>query len=292
MIQDIYPYRLYNEFAPEKPDGKAIIMCFDNRTVLTKNNDADALEFPLLKDIEKLVCADKLIYLFCINEMNFYLSLEKIEVADTDYSYENINIFRAKKPKHLAYAGMTAFHLFQWYSRNVFCGKCGHKLSHDEKLRMLRCDSCNNTVFPAISPAVIVGIISGNRILLTKYAGREYVNYSLVAGYVEIGETLEDAVRRETMEEVGLKLKNITYFSNQPWGFDSNMLIGYFAELDGDDNVVLDEQELSVGEWFERDKVPYKDNGISLTGNMIDYFMKNDVSEIFRNKKPDSNIGK
>ena len=85
-------------------------------------------------------------------------------------------------------------------------------------------------IFPKIAPAVIVALTHGNKILLTKYAAtRDYKKYALIAGFVEIGETVEETVEREVMEEVGLKVKNLRYYKSQPWGYDSNVLMGYFC---------------------------------------------------------------
>lgn len=94
-------------------------------------------------------------------------------------------------------------------------------------------------VFPKISPAVIVAVTDNDRVLLTKYAGRTYKNYALVAGFNEAGETIEQTVRREVMEEVGLKVKNLKYYKSQPWGLSGSLLSGFFCELDGDDKITL-----------------------------------------------------
>ena len=139
-------------------------------------------------------------------------------------------------------------------------------------MRALECEKCHNLVFPKIAPAVIVAVTDGNRILMTKYAGREYKRYALIAGFTEIGETAEQTVMREVMEEVGVKVKNIRYYKSQPWGFDSNLLLGYFAELDGDDTISMDEEELSVAEWVHYKDVPDDSEGISLTREMMTKF--------------------
>jgi len=109
---------------------------------------------------------------------------------------------------------------------------------------------------------------------MTKYAGRSYKKYALIAGFTEIGETAEETVAREVMEEVGLKVKNIRYYKSQPWGVDGNLLLGFFADLDGEGEIHLDENELSEGEWFARDAMPAHDDGISLTREMMGVFEK------------------
>jgi NAD+ diphosphatase len=127
-------------------------------------------------------------------------------------------------------------------------------------------------IFPKVAPAVIVGVINGDKILLTKYANREYKRYALIAGFNEIGETIEGTVRREVMEEAGLKIKNIRYYKSQPWGFDSNLLMGFFCEVDGSDNIRLDENELSEAEWVARDDIPEYGENLSLTHEMMQVF--------------------
>lgn len=103
-------------------------------------------------------------------------------------------------------------------------------------------------------------------------ADLDKASQQLLAGFIEIGETAEEAVAREVMEEVGLKVKNIRYYKSQPWGVAGNLSIGYFCDLDGDDQVHLDENELASAEWFDRNHLPAKDDGISLTREMIRIF--------------------
>ena len=167
---------------------------------------------------------------------------------------------------------MTAWHLYNWYRCNKFCGNCGSKTEHAPAERMLRCPKCGNMIFPRISPAVIVAITDGDRLLMSKYAGRGFTRYALIAGYTEIGETMEQTVQREVMEEVGLRVKNIRYYKSQPWGIDGNVLMGFYCDLDGSDAIHLDETELAVGEWHHRNALPSEDDGFSLTREMIRVF--------------------
>lgn len=127
-------------------------------------------------------------------------------------------------------------------------------------------------VYPRINPAVIVGVTNGDKLLLTKYNGREYKKYALVAGFNEIGESLEETVRREVMEETGLRVKNIRYYKSQPWGFTDNILAGYFCEVDGTDEIEVDMQELSVAKWVSREEIPTSLEELSLTNEMISVF--------------------
>jgi NAD+ diphosphatase len=137
---------------------------------------------------------------------------------------------------------------------------------------MLKCPDCGNMMFPVICPAVIIAVTDGDRILLSKYAGRSYTRYALLAGFTEIGETLEQTVAREVMEEVGLKVRNIRYYKSQPWGIDGGLLMGFYCDLDGSDKVHIDKTELSLAQWHYRGKLPAHDDGISLTREMMRIF--------------------
>ena len=126
--------------------------------------------------------------------------------------------------------------------------------------------------YPKICPAVIIGVTDGDRILMSKYAGRTYKKYALLAGFTEIGETVEQTVAREVMEEVGLKVKNIRYYKSQPWAFSDTLLMGFYCDLDGEDKLTLDQNELALAEWFERDEIPVEPSRDSLTNEMIIQF--------------------
>ena len=131
--------------------------------------------------------------------------------------------------------------------------------------------------YPKISPAVIVGVIDGNRILMSKYADRDYKKYALLAGFAEIGETIEETIKREVMEEVGLKVKNIRFYKSQPWSFTDTLLFGFFADLNGDSEITLDREELALAEWFEREEIPVTERNISLTNEMILAFKNSEI---------------
>ncbi len=180
-------------------------------------------------------------------------------------------MLRTVGPREAAFAGVTGLQLASWYRTRRFCPACGSPMLHDERERMMRCPACGQTEYPKICPAVIVAVTDEDRILLTRYANGTTKNYALVAGFAEIGETIEGTVRREVMEEVGLKLKNLRYYKSQPWSFTDTLLMGFFAEVDGSTEITLQLEELSVGNWCTRDVVP-EDDGISLTREMTGVF--------------------
>ena len=139
------------------------------------------------------------------------------------------------------------------------------------------CPSCGNVVYPRINPAVIVGVIKGDKLLITRYRSG-YAHNALVAGFTEIGETLEETVAREVMEETGVKVKNIRYYKSQPWGMAQDILVGFFCEADGDGEIHMDENELKYAEWVNREDIVLQPNNLSLTNEMMKVFKEGDLT--------------
>ena len=158
----------------------------------------------------------------------------------------------------------------------MFCGKCAERLAPDDKERALRCPKCGNVIYPRINPAVIVGVTNGDRLLLTKYK-TGYGSNALVAGFTEIGETLEETVAREVMEETGIKVKNIRYYKSQPWGMALDILMGFYCDVDGDDTITMDESELKYAEWVKREEIILQPNNLSLTNEMMRMFKEGKI---------------
>lgn len=273
MLQEIEPRHLDNQYHPVPVGPGARICVFRDKDVLVSHREESVIlpDWELLKD--DIV---RSVYLFSVDEEPYFLAeLREDAVLPEGYMFDNVRSHRRLQPKYTVYAEMTAWHLYIWYRDNCFCGRCGHRTVHDGKLRMLSCPDCGNMIFPKICPAIIVGVINGDHILLTKYSGRAYKNYALIAGFTEIGETAEDTVRREVFEEAGVHVKNIRYWGTQPWGIDSDLLLGYFADLDGSAEITMDREELSVAGWFHRDEMDIPADDVSLTNDMIRAFIEN-----------------
>lgn len=273
MIQDIEPKIFHNEYRPVRPEAGDTVFVFRGKQVLIAGYENGSIVFPKAGDLDA-----QLQYLFCIDEQPFFLcppvESEGLGEKEIEPGFTFVPLMEARKSAGLPdmFACMTAYHLFTWYDKNRFCGRCGQPLQHSEKERMLRCPHCGNCVFPMIAPAVIVGVTDGEWLLMTKYADRAYKGWALIAGFCEIGETVEDTVRREVLEEAGIRVKNMRYVASQPWGSDSNLLIGMFCEADGETEIHMDREELSRAVWVPRAEVPEMKDNHSLTGYMIELF--------------------
>lgn len=283
MLQDLEFGRLENEFYVEVPEAGDLVVCIRGGGILLRRDGDDTLHFPAAAQVKDWAAdpgweawnGEALRYVFRMQGQRYFLWMGTAgECPDASFGYENARTLRQMISKEQCYAAMTAWHLYNWYRCNRFCGNCGAKTVHDDRERMVRCPDCGNLIFPRISPAVIVAVTDGDRLLLSKYAGRNYTRYALLAGYTEIGETMEQTVQREVMEEVGLRVKNIRYYKSQPWGIDGNVLMGFYCDLEGSDEIHIDEQELSMAQWFRRGEIPAKDDGISLTREMIRVFQE------------------
>ncbi len=270
MIQDIAPKKYFNHYEEQEPSLGDWMLVYRKGDILCRFEDGN-LTFPRVSEITQQ--EREVTYLFTISSERFFLLKNGLIGELPGYSWERASIFREAKPRYRSFAGVTGQQLDDWYLASRFCGRCGHPMVPDHKERMMYCQACGNMVYPKICPGIITAVTDGDRLLLTKYANRPgNVNYALVAGFTEIGESLEETVRREVMEEVGLEVKNLRYYKSQPWAFSSTLLCGFFCDVDGDTQIRLDREELAVGEWFERENIPIEDDGISLTREMVELF--------------------
>lgn len=273
MIQDIYPKRMDVDFKAKRIEAQDKLIVFREHEILMHVTE-ESLEFPRCNAFENLDLSksEDFVFLFTIDTTAFYLykgmstHLDNSSVSKWMGKRDLFNLDEA----FFGFVAFTAGHLNDWYESNRYCGRCGHEMNRSNTERTIVCPSCSLTKYPQINPVVIVAIHSEDKLLLTKYANSTYDRYALVAGFVEIGESFEDAVRREVFEEVGLKVKNITYYGSQPWGITGGILAGYFAELDGDSTVKLDLDELKEGTWFTIDDMPkVNENEKSLTRTIM-----------------------
>jgi NAD+ diphosphatase len=165
-----------------------------------------------------------------------------------------------------------ANHLLDWDRSHRFCGQCGHPTADKFDERAKYCPACGLVNYPRLSPAVIVALIKGDRILLARNQRFRKPFYSVLAGFVEPGETLEQCVEREIHEEVGLRVKNIRYFGSQPWPFPNSLMVGFVADY-ASGKIVIDNSELMEAGWFSADSLPNLPSKVSIAWRLIDWFV-------------------
>lgn len=282
MIQDIAPHIYDITYKRLSPSDDDIMLIYSEGKVFGKK-DGNTVSFPAVAEIKKLFpdIKERAKFLFCIDGKGFFELYGELPQEGDGWEYISKGEIRGLSPSWLAFAAITGFQIHSWYMSNRFCGCCGSKMKPKGDERAMVCTKCGNIKYPQICPSVIVAVTNGDKILLTKYAASHSAHrrFALVAGYSEIGESLEDTVRREVMEEVGLEVKNITYYKSQPWSFSDSLLAGFYCEVDGSADITLDKNELSEAVWFKREDVPEEsaDPTVSLTGTMIWAFKNNKI---------------
>ena len=280
MIQDIAPHRMDNQYRPgAAPHKDSPILIFTGSRVenVLAHVSEGYMRFPLCGEMPEGVTYT---YLFSIDETGYFMGtvseeaanrlpgdLQEIRLRDLRPHY-----YLGEENRHLIFAAYTAMQLAGWYRDNRYCGTCAHMTAPSKTERALVCPGCGRTIYPRILPAVIIGVTDGDRILMTKYAGRVIPFYALVAGFNEVGETLEETVAREVMEEVGLKVKNIRYYKSQPWGIVDDLLAGFYCDVDGSTQITLDTNELKEAVWVDRKDVEGQPQDLSLTNEMMIVF--------------------
>ena len=289
MIHKIEPHKYYPEFRNQEPKTTDYLLLFDGEKVYlpSKNvssSDAAQLSLPTFEEVHRLLSVrqpmDRFFldceYLFSIDDKAFYRKTAEDVGAlmiPEDHLYPS-GVFRNFEPEYLAFAGITATQINRFRLDRRYCGRCGHPTVPSTTERACICPECGQIEYPKISPAVIIAIVDTgwDKILLTRYAGGSYRHWALGAGFVEVGETFKGAARREIMEEVGLKVSDLVYYKSQPWSFSDSAMIGFFAKLDGDPAITLQESELGEAKWFSRDEVPDLPSTISVGQEMITLF--------------------
>ncbi|MBP3893201.1 MAG: NUDIX domain-containing protein [Atopobiaceae bacterium] len=277
MIQDIYPHRLANEYRGDvRPLAGDLVLYVCGQELAVRRSEDDGqktFSFPLVG--EPGIDGTGLTFLFELDGRACWLAPDA-GLADPPAGYEMVHNRTLRMEgygtREMMYVAYTAVHLGGWYAHNRYCGACGKPLEHHPTLRALRCPACGNLMFPRLNPAVIVCVRDPerNRIVLTRYARGRYMPIdALVAGFVEIGETIEDCVRREVREELGIEVKNISYYKSQPWGVAGDILSGYWCDVDGDPTLHMDEGELGRAVWAGPDEIPGQPDDLSLTNEMM-----------------------
>lgn len=170
-----------------------------------------------------------------------------------------------------------AFQLAFWDRSSRFCSTCGAPLEWHTHISKY-CPVCKKETYPVISPAIIVLIRKGEKVLLVHARNFKGRFHGLVAGFLEVGETLEQCVQREVMEETGLTIGNITYFGSQPWPYPSGIMVGFFADYVSG-TVKLQDEELSAGSFFTKDNLPELPSKLSIARRMIEWWLAGEKGE-------------
>ena len=194
-------------------------------------------------------------------------------IPPSGMTFEGLRRLHGSLDEDLFWIAARAVQIVDWDRTHRFCGRCGVPLNMKTTERAKECPQCGLLYFPRLAPAIIVLVQRGNRLLLAR--SRHFLPgmYSVLAGFVEPGESLEEAVVREVREEVGIEVKDIHYFGSQPWPFPHSLMIGFTATYGGGE-ISFNDDEIENAGWFEVDNLPPIPGKISIARKLIDWFVE------------------
>jgi NAD+ diphosphatase len=235
---------------------------------------SDSVAIPLLIDLKELgLTARQQNYLGQLDNRHCYA----VEVAEgtlppPGMAFEGLRQVYGRLDENLFWIAARAVQIVDWDRTHQFCGRCGLLLKTSQTERAKECPKCGLLHFPRLAPAIIVLVERGNELLLARSRHFMPEMYSILAGFVEPGESLEEAVVREVREEVGISVKDIKYFGNQPWPFPHSLMIGFTATYAGG-KISLNDSEIEDAGWFTADNLPRIPGKISIARKLIDWFI-------------------
>jgi NAD+ diphosphatase len=247
---------------------------------LLLRKESDELKIPIFDEIRKLnIKHENGFFLGQLGKKSCF-AIETFEEIILSEDYELIPLYEigALLDEELFLIAGRANQILNWDNTHRFCGKCGSKTENKKDELAKVCPNCNHVMYPVICPAIIVAVTKGEEILLAHNKGFKNNMYSLIAGFVEAGEDLKSTVKREVFEEVGIKVKNITYYKSSPWSFPNSLMIGFFAEYESGE-IKVDGKEIVYADWFTKDNFPNIPKKFTLARKLIDKYIGGDCHQ-------------
>lgn len=237
---------------PENLAAEAWTLVVANRELCFPSDDPDNPLIPL-GDLDSKLYAGGIIRLGIFRERPLYI----FECDDAPLDMETVDFRDAlmRLESEVTRAAMLGYHILIWLKNSRYCGRCGVRNEFHQHEKARRCPACGMVVFPRISPAVITAVLKDGKLLLAYNKRFSVPVYSLLAGFVEPGETLEETVAREIREEVGIEVQNIRYLSSQPWPFPDSLMLGFLADWHSRE-IEPDGIEITDAGWYGPDNLP------------------------------------
>jgi NAD+ diphosphatase len=242
---------------------------------LLLRKESDKLCIPIFDEIRKLnIKYENQFFLGQLGAKSCF-AMETLEEIVLPEEFELIPLYEigALLDEELFLVAGRANQILNWDNTHRFCGKCGSKTENKKDELAKVCPNCNHVMYPVICPAIIVAVTKGEEILLAHNKGFKNNMYSLIAGFVEAGEDLKSTVKREVFEEVGIKVKNITYYKSSPWSFPNSLMIGFFAEYESGE-IKVDGNEIVHADWFNKGNFPNIPKKFTLARKLIDKYIE------------------
>lgn len=248
---------------------------FQDRQIVIKE-DMGKIFIPTYKDVKQLVPGLEIEYhLGTLDKTNCYGGEINSSVKiDGELKLVTLRYLAAIIDKELFSVAGKSAQLIHFNKTNKYCGVCGGENKRIEDEFSMTCCNCGFITYPQVCPAIIVGITNGDKILLARNKSFPNDMHSNVAGFVDVNESLEDCVRREVLEEVNIKVKNIRYIGNQPWPYPNSIMIGFLAEYDSGE-ITVDNKEIMHADWYTKDNLPMLPDKTTIAREIIDFILDN-----------------
>lgn len=264
------------EFICLSPENTpAFWFVFREDLLLVKSNNSTAV-IPHIKDLSSLnLYPIRKQYLGKLDNIPCYCAeLPAHTTAPEGMDFINLRQLYGKIKEDLFLLAGRAIQIINWDKTYQYCGQCGSPTDTKPNEYAKICPKCGLINYPRISPAIIVAIVKDNQILLAQGTRFTSPFYSVLAGFVEPGETLEECVKREVFEEVGIEIKNISYFGSQSWPFPNSLMVAFTANY-ASGEINIDEIEIKDAGWFKASTLPPIPSSISISRKLIDWFIEN-----------------
>ncbi|MDU2063925.1 MAG: NAD(+) diphosphatase [Sporomusaceae bacterium] len=252
-----------------KPEQSWLL--FHDEQLIVKGSDGN-FTLPQTKDLIGLTGFDTPQSLTALDGQTYYTASANPQALPEDFHWKTLRQLAVNPAHPITQAAYHIYHITHWLKKNKFCSCCAAPLTPSPTELALVCPACKNIVYPRISPAIIVAVKKDNKILLAQGSRFKTPMFSTLAGFVEAGETIEDCVRREIREEVGIEVKNIRYVSSQPWPFPDSLMLGFTAEW-ASGEIQIDNEEILSANWFDADHLPLIPTPGSIARQLIDSFV-------------------
>lgn len=231
-----------------------LVFIVKDKDLLLKQNGTHTT-VPMYRDVKEIVDEQSLHYLGYVDNRPCYAAIPARNISPQGYVFKKLLGLYGTLSEPVFWIATKALHIMSWDAVSQFCGRCGASMTptHDEEAKI--CTECSRIEYPRISPAVIAAIVKDDTLLLLNHRESTDDRYTIMAGFVEPGETLEQAVAREAHEEAGISINNIRYFGSQPWAFTGALMVGFTATYDGGE-LRVQESEIRRAGWYRADSFP------------------------------------
>ena len=265
-------YKRYIPAAMPKKNNCAYWFVFNqNKMLITDKTD---IKVPHAKSIEELdILPVRTQYLGTLDGYPCYSAeVNSCQNELKEMDFKDLRSLYSVLDEDIFILAGKAFQIVNWDQTHQYCGRCGAQTEALEGENAKICPECGFTSYTRISPAIITAVLKDDKILLARGSNFPENWYSIIAGFVEPGETLEECVKREVREEVGLNVKNIRYFGSQPWPFPHSLMIGFISDYESGE-ICVDNYEIVDAKWFEVNNLPDLPSNMSISREIIDWYI-------------------